>query len=109
MKFIDEKFLLHNCTAQRPYRQFARAQLIFDYHCQLSPRDIAENRQFRNLFEICLKGDHYKWHAMHANGMAEDFCTSATEPFAKFWALAATVPHTLRNPLDHWTHLDSSC
>ncbi|MGP8198777.1 MAG: glucuronate isomerase [Limisphaerales bacterium] len=106
MKFIDEKFLLHNRTAQRLYKQFAEGQPIFDYHCHLSPKDIAENRQFRNLFEIWLEGDHYKWRAMRANGVAEDYCTGAAEPFAKFRAWAATVPHTLRNPLYHWTHLE---
>ncbi len=106
MKFIDEKFLLHNRAAQRLYRQFAEGQPIFDYHCHLSPKDIAENRQFRNLFEIWLEGDHYKWRAMRANGVAENFCTGAAEPFAKFRAWAATVPHTLRNPLYHWTHLE---
>jgi glucuronate isomerase len=106
MKFIDEKFLLHNRAAQRLYRQFARGEPIFDYHCHLSPKDIAQNRQFRNLFEIWLEGDHYKWRAMRANGVAEQFCTGAAEPFAKFRAWAATVPHTLRNPLYHWTHLE---
>jgi glucuronate isomerase len=106
MKFIHEKFLLNNRTAQHLYREFAEPEPIFDYHCHLSPRDIAENRQFKNLFEIWLEGDHYKWRAMRANGVAEDFCTGPAEPFAKFRAWAATVPHTLRNPLYHWTHLE---
>jgi glucuronate isomerase len=106
MKFIGEKFLLHTRTAQRLYRQFAEPQPIFDYHCHLPPKDIAENRQFRNLFEIWLEGDHYKWRAMRANGVAEKFCTGAAEPFDKFRAWASTVPHTLRNPLYHWTHLE---
>ncbi len=106
MKFIHEKFLLRTRTAQRLYEQFARSEPIFDYHCHLSPRDIAENRQFKNLFEIWLEGDHYKWRAMRANGVAEEFCTGKAEPEAKFRAWAATVPHTLRNPLYHWTHLE---
>jgi len=72
----------------------------------LNPRDIAENRQFKNLFEIWLEGDHYKWRAMRANGVAEEFITGKADPFSKFKAWAATVPHTLRNPLYHWTHLE---
>jgi glucuronate isomerase len=106
VKFIGDKFLLHNRAAQRLYQQFAEGQPIFDYHCHLPPKDIAENRRFRNLFEIWLEGDHYKWRAMRANGVAEKFCTGQAEPFDKFRAWAATVPHTLRNPLYHWTHLE---
>jgi len=106
MKFIHSGFLLHTRTARRLYQQLAEPQPIFDFHCHLSPRDIAENRQFKNLFEIWLEGDHYKWRAMRGNGVAERFCTGDADPFEKFRAWAATVPHTLRNPLYHWTHLE---
>lgn len=106
MKFIHKDFLLNTRAARRLYHQYAATEPIFDYHCHLSPRDIAENRRFKNLFEIWLEGDHYKWRAMRANGVAERFCTGDAEPFAKFQAWAATVPHTLRNPLYHWTHLE---
>src|SRR5215218_5846246 len=104
--FIHEDFLLGTHTARRLYHEFARPEPILDYHCHLSPRDIAENRQFKNLFEIWLEGDHYKWRAMRANGIPERFCTGDATPFEKFKAWAATVPHTLRNPLYHWTHLE---
>jgi glucuronate isomerase len=106
MKFIHEDFLLGTRAARRLYHQFAAAEPIFDYHCHLPPREIAENRRFKNLYEIWLAGDHYKWRAMRANGVAERFCTGEAEPFAKFQAWAGTVPHTLRNPLYHWTHLE---
>ena len=108
MKFIHDDFLLTTRTARRLYHQFAETEPILDFHCHLSPRDIAANRQFRDLYEIWLEGDHYKWRAMRSNGVAERFCTGAAEPFAKFQAWAATVPHTLRNPLFHWTHLELS-
>jgi glucuronate isomerase len=106
MKFIHPDFLLHGKTASRLYHQYAEAEPIFDYHCHLPPRDLAENRQFRDLFEIWLEGDHYKWRAMRANGVDERYCTGGAKPFEKFKAWAATVPHTLRNPLYHWTHLE---
>jgi glucuronate isomerase len=106
MNFIHEDFLLHSRAARRQYHQFAEKEPILDYHCHLPPKDIAENRQFKNLFEIWLEGDHYKWRAMRANGVSEKFCTGDAEAFAKFQAWAATVPHTLRNPLYHWTHLE---
>ena len=106
MKFIHDDFILQTRTARRLYHNFAEDEPILDYHCHISPKDIAENRQFKNLFEIWLEGDHYKWRAMRSNGVAEKFCTGNADPFAKFQAWAATVPHTLRNPLYHWTHLE---
>src|SRR5437016_1378465 len=106
MKFMPETFLLQTRTARRLYEQYAEAEPSVDFHCHLSPRDIAENRQFNNLFEIWLEGDHYKWRAMRANGVAERYCTGDAPPFEKFRAWAATVPRTLRNPLYHWTPLE---
>jgi len=106
MSFIHDDFLLSNKPARRLYHKFAAAEPILDYHCHLSPRDIAENRQFKNLFEIWLEGDHYKWRAMRTNGIAEDCVTGKASPREKFLAWARTVPHTLRNPLYHWTHLE---
>jgi glucuronate isomerase len=106
MAFIDDRFLLENDTAARLYQDYAAPQPIFDYHCHLSPRQIAENRRFSNLFEIWLEGDHYKWRAMRVNGEPEQFCTGNATPYEKFLAWARTVPYTLRNPLYHWTHLE---
>jgi glucuronate isomerase len=106
MSFIHENFLLGSKTARRLFHKFAEVEPIFDYHCHISPRDIAGNRRFNNLFEIWLEGDHYKWRAMRANGVAEKFCTGDVPPRDKFLAWAKTVPHTLRNPLYHWTHLE---
>jgi len=106
MPFIHEDFLLSTKAARRLYHKYAEAEPIFDYHCHIPPRDIASNRQFNDLFEICLEGDHYKWRAMRSNGVAERFCTGDATPLEKFKAWAGTVPHTLRNPLYHWTHLE---
>jgi glucuronate isomerase len=104
--FLSENFLLSNDRARGLYHEFAASQPIFDYHCHLPPQDIADNRRFANLFEIWLEGDHYKWRAMRANGVAERFCTGDASPYEKFLAWARTVPFTLRNPLYHWTHLE---
>jgi glucuronate isomerase len=106
MAFIHDDFLLDTKTARKLYQKYAEAEPIFDYHCHIPPADIAANRQFKNLFEIWLEGDHYKWRAMRSNGVAEKFVTGKTSPHDKFLAWAKTVPHTLRNPLYHWTHLE---
>jgi glucuronate isomerase len=106
MPFIHDGFLLRSAAGRRLYDAHAAGQPIFDYHSHISPRDIAEDRSFGNLFEIWLEGDHYKWRAMRANGVPERLCTGDAAPFDKFKAWAATVPYCLRNPLYHWTHLE---
>lgn len=106
MPFIHDDFLLETAAARRLFHDYAAGEPILDYHCHLPPKDLAEDRRFANLFEIWLEGDHYKWRAMRANGVAERFCTGAATPHEKFLAFARTVPQTLRNPLYHWTHLE---
>ena len=106
MPFIHDDFLLSNDTASALYHEHAKSQPIYDYHCHLPPADLAGNRSFGNLFEAWLEGDHYKWRAMRANGIDEAYCTGDVDPFDKFCAYAQTVPHTIRNPLYHWTHLE---
>ncbi len=104
--FLDKDFFLQTESARRLYHGSAAIQPIIDYHCHLSPADIATDRQFSNLSTAWLEGDHYKWRAMRTNGIAEKFCTGDAEEFAKFEAWAETVPFTVRNPLYHWTHLE---
>lgn len=105
-EFIHDDFLLHSEAARRLYHGYAAAEPILDYHSHLPPAEIAADRRFNNLSEIWLEGDHYKWRAMRANGVAEGFCTGDVPPYEKFLAWARTVPLTLRNPLYHWTHLE---
>lgn len=106
MPFIADNFLLHSEAGVRLYRRHAAPQPILDFHSHLPACDIAENRRFRNLAEIWLEGDHYKWRAMRANGVDERLCSGDADPYEKFLAWARTVPYTLRNPLFHWTHLE---
>jgi len=103
--FINEDFLLGNATARELYRGHASLPII-DFHNHLSPAHIALNHQFGDLHEMWLAGDHYKWRAMRANGIAERLCTGAASPIEKFHAWVQTVPFTLRNPLYHWSHLE---
>jgi len=105
-EFLGEDFLLETKTAQTLYHDYAAQMPIIDYHCHLSPKDIAEDRIFNNITEAWLEGDHYKWRAMRTNGVDESFVTGNKTPEEKFEQWAATVPDTLRNPLYHWTHLE---
>jgi glucuronate isomerase len=104
--FLNEDFLLETDTAVELFHRHAAPLPILDYHNHLSPKDIAENRQFKSLTEVWLAGDHYKWRAMRSQGVPEKYCTGNATDREKFSQWAATVPHTLRNPLYHWTHLE---
>lgn len=104
--FLDQNFLLSTETGRTLYHECARDLPIIDYHCHLSPAEIAINRRFSNLTEIWLEGDHYKWRAMRSNGIPEKYCTGDADPYEKFLAFARTVPRTLRNPIYHWSHLE---
>jgi glucuronate isomerase len=106
MSFLDDNFLLETATAQRLYHEHAKKMPIIDYHCHLPPEDIAADRKFKNLTQIWLNGDHYKWRAMRANGVSEKYITGSASDEEKFDKWAATVPYTMRNPLYHWTHME---
>ena len=104
--FLDKDFLLKTATAKRLFHDYAADMPIIDYHCHLSPKDIAEDRIFNNIAEVWLHGDHYKWRAMRTNGIHESYCTGDKTDLEKFEQWAATVPYTMRNPLYHWTHME---
>ncbi|SNX53413.1 glucuronate isomerase [Thermoanaerobacterium sp. RBIITD] len=105
-KFMNEDFLLSNRVAKDLYENYAKDMPIIDYHCHLNPKEIYENKKFKNITEIWLYGDHYKWRLMRANGIDEKYITGDGSDYDKFMAWAKTVPMTIGNPLYEWTHLE---
>jgi glucuronate isomerase len=103
---MSDLFLLQNKTAEMIYNEYARNMPVFDYHCHLSVDEIVKNGNFENITKAWLGSDHYKWRAMRANGIAECFITGNAPDREKFCAWARTLPHTMRNPLFHWTYLE---
>lgn len=106
--FMDEHFLLTNEVSEELFHRYARQMPIMDYHCHLDPKEISEDRRYRNLTELWLYGDHYKWRAMRANGIEEQYVTGGENvaDYSRFLAWAQTVPMTIGNPLFHWSHLE---
>jgi len=104
--FMDENFLLGTETARQLYHEYAAKMPIIDYHCHISPREILEDRHYRNVTEVWLGGDHYKWRAMRSAGVPETLITGDADPKEKFLAWADTLPGLIGNPLYHWTHLE---
>ena len=105
-EFMCKDFVLENETASILYHKYAESKAIIDYHNHLPPADIANDRVYKTITEVALEGDHYKWRAMRINGIDEKYITGDASDKQKWDAWAATVPHTLRNPLFHWQHLE---
>lgn len=104
--FMDRDFLLSNETAKKLYHNYASQMPIIDYHCHINPIEIAQNKQFKNITEVWLGGDHYKWRAMRSNGVEEKYITGDATDREKFQKWAETLPKAIGNPLYHWTHLE---
>jgi len=104
--FMNEDFLLHSKSAKLLFHDYAAKMPIVDYHCHLPPNELAQDRIFENYAQIGLHGDHYKWRAMRTYGIEEKYITGEATDKEKFLKWAETVPHTMRNPLYHWTHME---
>ncbi len=104
--FLGKDFLLHSDTARTLYHQYAAKTPIYDYHCHIDPKEIYEDRRFRNLTELWLGGDHYKWRLMRSGGVDEAFITGSASDWEKFLRFAQVLPRAIGNPLYHWCHLE---
>ncbi len=106
MSLINENFMLKNATGKKLYEEYAKDMPIYDYHCHLNPKMIAENARFKNITDIWLGGDHYKWRAMRSNGISEELITGSASDYEKFEAFCGTIPYCIGNPLYHWSHME---
>lgn len=107
MAFIDENFLLKTETAKKLFNDYAKKEPIYDFHCHLNPQEIYENKNFSDITEVWLGGDHYKWRAMRSLGIPEETITGKNvDSFEKFEKWAETIQYAIGNPLYHWTHLE---
>ena len=104
--FINDNFLLNSKTAQILFHEYARDMPIIDYHCHLDPKEIYENKKYRNITELWLGSDHYKWRAMRGCGIEEKYITGDAGDKEKFLKWSQTIPYCIGNPLYHWTHLE---
>jgi len=106
MSFLNNDFLLNNATAKKLYFNVAKDMPIIDYHCHVSPAEIYEDKRFKNITELWLSGDHYKWRLMRSNGVDEYYITGDADPYEKFLKFAALMPKAIGNPMYHWCHLE---
>ena len=104
--FLDEDFLLDSATSRRLYREYAAELPIIDYHSHLSAAEIAARKRFRNITELWLSGDHYKWRLMRMAGVSERLITGDAGDREKFIAYCSVLPQAIGNPVHHWSHLE---
>ena len=104
--FMDKDFLLSTEMAKHLYHEIAEDLPIIDYHCHLNPQEIYEDRQFENITQVWLGGDHYKWRLMRSAGVEEKFITGDASDREKFQKWAETIGLAVGNPLYHWSHLE---
>ena len=104
--FMDKDFLLQTDVAKKLYHDYAAKMPILDYHCHINPREIAEDRQFENITQVWLGGDHYKWRFMRSCGVEERYITGDASDKEKFMKWAECLGKAIGNPLYHWSHLE---
>ena len=104
--FMDDDFLLQTDVAKKLYHEYAEKMPILDYHCHINPREIAEDRQFENITQVWLGGDHYKWRFMRSCGVDEYYITGDAPDKEKFLKWAECLGKAIGNPLYHWSHLE---
>ncbi len=106
MSYIKDNFLLTNKTAEELYATYAKDMPIFDYHCHLPEKQILANEPFRDIYEIWLAGDHYKWRLMRNYGVNEEYITGNRTNKEKFLAYCKTLGTAFGNPLYHWSQVE---
>ena len=104
--FLGSDFLLTNSTAINLYEKYAKNLPIIDYHCHIPAKDIADNKKFKNITDLWLGGDHYKWRLMRAAGIEEEYITGNASDYDKFKAYVSALETAIGNPLYHWSHLE---
>lgn len=106
MSYINDSFLIKSKVGQKLYLDYAADMPIYDYHCHLNPKEIYEDKKYKNLTEIWLGGDHYKWRAMRINGVEEKYITGDGDDYQKFLEFIKTLKYAIGNPLYQWSHLE---
>ncbi len=106
MSYLKDIFLLTNKTAEKLYFNYAKDMPIFDYHCHLPEKQILENKEFNDIFEVWLGGDHYKWRLMRNYGVDEEYITGGKSNKEKFVTYCKVLGTAFGNPLYHWSQVE---
>lgn len=105
-RYMDADFLLDTAQARKLYHDVAKTMPIIDYHSHLPPAEIAQRKGYRDITELWLGADHYKWRLMRSAGVEEALITGDADPRDKFLRFCRIMPMAVGNPIYHWCHLE---
>ena len=101
--FNDKDFLLQNDYGKKLYHNVASSLPIIDPHNHIDPSSLSNNIKFENIYQLWIEKDPYKHRAMRIFGIPEELITGTLPDYDKFLAWADCFPHTMGNPLFHWS------
>lgn len=95
-----------NDTGKRLYEEYAKDMPVYDFHCHLSAKEIADDKVLDDIGSIMLEHDHYKWRLMRFAGIDEELITGDASWRDKFIAYAGALEKAVGNPLFVWTNME---
>ena len=87
MTFLDEDYLLTNATAKRIFPEIQNLPIL-DAHNHANVKEIADNNNYTDLWQVEAASDHYMWELMRKRGVSEEYITGSQPNHEKWIALA---------------------
>ena len=105
MAFLDHKYLISNDAGLRIFEAIKDLPII-DAHNHANVKELAENNNYSDAWQLFAATDHYVWSVMRRCGVDEEYITGSRTPREKFCELGRIFPLLAGNPVYEWIHLD---
>ena len=105
MDFLNDDYLLTNDEAKNIYNEI-RDLPIIDPHNHSDLKEIIDNENWQDIWEVEGQTDHYIWQLMRRMGIKEDKITGKASNKEKWKAFADVFPSFALNPVFEWMQLD---
>lgn len=105
MAFLDQNYLFSNPVAPELYAE-VEGLPILDPHNHADVREIVENRNYPDIWQVEAATDHYVWEVLRKRGVPEEKITGEATNEEKWLALASVFDELAGNPTFEWVHLD---
>ncbi|HCE46813.1 MAG TPA: glucuronate isomerase [Lentisphaeria bacterium] len=105
MMFLDENYLLKGKTSRDLYKNVKDLPIV-DPHNHANVKEIADNKNYPNPWQLFAATDHYVWEVLRKRNVEEKFLTGDAPPKQKWLRMASVFPELAGNPVYEWIHLD---